>query len=187
MLAVVTICGILVIGVVSVLYISSSSQRLTDQITASRGETALAAMESVLERYESTSRIAAEYISTDVDIIAALARKDKPALRALAGQAAGRISLGVNRFVFTDTNGVVVARYHSDESGDSLAYMGCISQALAGNITTSLEYGNQVQLGVRTGAPVRNAQGEIIGVALAVYSLMEPDFVDGMKAGSIRE
>ncbi len=187
MLALVTICGILVIGVVSVLYMSTSSQRLSDQITAARGETALAAMESVLERYESTSRIAAEYISTDVDIIAALARKDKPALRALAGQAAARISLGVSRFVFTDINGVVVARYHSEQSGDSLAYMDCIAQALAGNITTSLEYGTVVQLGVRTGAPVRNARGEIIGAALAVYSLMDPEFVDGMKTSTGNE
>ena len=186
-LALVTICGILVVGVVSVLYMSASSQRLTNQITAARGETALAAMDSVLERYESTSRIAAEYVSTDMDIIAALARKDKPALRALAGQAAERISLGVSRFVFTDTNGVVVARYHSEQSGDSLAYMDCIAQALAGNIATSLEYGTVVQLGVHTGAPVRNARGEIIGAALAVYSLTDPEFVDGMKASTGNE
>ena len=187
MLALVTICGILVIGIVSVLYMSASSERLIDRITGARAETALAAMESVLTQYESTSKIAAVYVSQDEEIVAALARKDKDALRALVGQAAQRISLGVKRFVFTDTNGTVVARYHSAESGDSLAYLDCIAQALQGNTTTKLEYGSLVELGVRTGAPIRNKQGEIIGAVLAVYSLMDYEFVDNMKAATGNE
>lgn len=183
-LALVSVCGILAIGISSVLYMSASGHRLTDQIMASRSEVALTTMEATLDQYGVVSKIAAEYISSDPAIVRALEEKDKPSLQRLAAVRSDRLGLELSFITFIDPAGTVIARTHSDLSGDSLAYEESARLALGGSIATRTELGSVIRLGVRTGAPVHDAAGDIIGAVLVGYSLEDSAFVDGMKAST---
>ncbi|NLJ33069.1 MAG: response regulator [Firmicutes bacterium] len=92
------------------------------------------------------------------------------------------MGVNVNFITFTDDQGRVMARTHSDRVGDSLAYQENITRALAGEVTTCIEPGNEIELSCRTGAPIKDAEGEILGVVSTGYSLMVPDFVEEVKA-----
>ena len=73
----------------------------------------------------------------------------------MAHGAVGRMGVNVNFITFTDDQGRVMARTHSDRVGDSLAYQENITRALAGEVTTCIEPGNEIELSCRTGAPIR--------------------------------
>lgn len=180
-LVLLTVCGILFIGIASVIYMSNSSRGIIGEVTATRSENALASVDTILNHYRIGSTIAAENLAEDSGIIHAIEIGDSSAMREIANRAVSNIGLSVNFITFTDSQGNVIARTHSDKSGDSLAYQENVIQALAGEITTHIEFGNEIRLSIRTGAPVKNAQGEIIGVVSTGYSLVNPIFVDTMK------
>jgi len=82
----------------------------------------------------------------------------------------------------TDGAGVVLARtLEPDNFGDSIINQLNIKDALNGNITTYCEAGSAVKVSVRTGAPVYDTDGAIIGVISAGIRLDTDSFVDELK------
>lgn len=181
-LALVSVCGILIVGTASVIYMLNSSRNLIDQATVTQSKNALSVMESILDHYTEDSRAAAKYLSANGRIKEAFEKENQPVFHTIAGQVIEQIRLGMNFITFADTKGNVVASIHGDWTGESVASEESFKQAVAGNITTGIEFSNDEKLGVRTGAPVRNGRGEIIGVVMTGYSLMDPSFVDSLKS-----
>lgn len=184
MLALVFTCGILLIGTASIFSMSESSRQLTDQIITARSEIALSTMETMLDQYGTVSKMAADYLSMEASIVQAYLRRDKQSLRSLSAHTAERFNLQLNFITFVDTGGRVIARAYNDVSGDYLGYEQSVTEALAGNVVTRIELGNLIQLGVRSGAPIRNAEGKVVGAVLTGYSLLEPGFIDSLKAST---
>ncbi len=161
---------------------ANSSQRIIDQAMAKRSENTLTTMDAILENYEITAAMAAEYLSTNDEIKDALKAGDKDELRALTKRLAAQVDSKLLYITFTDSLGYVVTRIYSDKAGDSLLYKESVRRALEGKSTTHIELGTEIPLGVRSGAPVWDEQGTLLGVVLAGYSLTDADFVDKMKA-----
>lgn len=64
-----------------------------------------------------------------------------------------------------DAKGKVLVRFQDpSNTGDSLANQENVQGALRGNITTATEVGGAVRLSGRTGVPIRNASGAVVGV-----------------------
>ena len=181
-LALVSVCGILIVGTASVIYMLNSSRNLIDQATVTQSKNALSVMEAVLDHYMEDSQAAAKYLSANRRIKEAFEKGDQTALHTIAGQVMEQVRLGMNFITFADTKGKVIASIHGDGTGGSVASEESFKQAVAGNVTTDLEFSNDGKLGVRTGVPVKNNGGEIIGVVMTGYSLMDPSFVDSLKA-----
>ena len=81
----------------------------------------------------------------------------------------------------TDKNGIVLARGHSDKSGDSLASQLNVKKALNGEPSVGIAEGTLVKLGLRAGYPVREGD-EIVGSVTAGINLSsDTAFVDGVK------
>ncbi|MBP6333002.1 MAG: cache domain-containing protein [Aminivibrio sp.] len=81
-----------------------------------------------------------------------------------------------------DAKGIVLARLHEpDKKGDSLANQANVRGALAGQVTTVIEPGTQVPLSARTGVPVTDASGKVIGAVSAGLSFSREAFVDQVK------
>ena len=77
--------------------------------------------------------------------------------------------------------GNVIARGHSDKTGDSVMNQINVKKALAGEATTGIEEGSVVKLSLRTGHPVK-VDGEIVGSIIAGVNLSsDTTFVDKMK------
>lgn len=81
-----------------------------------------------------------------------------------------------------DDKGVVLARLHEpDKKGDSLAGQANVKGALAGQVTSVIEPGTQVPLSARTGVPVKDASGKVVGVVSAGLSFSRENLVDLVK------
>ena len=75
---------------------------------------------------------------------------------------------GVNYFTITDINGIVLARTHDpDNFGDSIINQQNIYDAVNGKISSYFEEGTVVKVSIRTGAPVYDTDGTLIGVVSA--------------------
>lgn len=181
-LALVSVCGIFIVGTASVIYMLNSSRNLIDQATVTQSKNAFSVMEAILDHYGEDSRAAAKYLSANESIAEAFEKRNEPAFYAAAGQMIDQVRLGINFITFADTEGNVIASIHGDGTKASVASEESFKEALAGNITTGIEFSNDKKLGVRTGTPVKNDAGEIIGVVMAGYCLMDSSFVDNLKA-----
>ena len=53
--------------------------------------------------------------------------------------------------------------------------------ALSGEMATLIEPGTEIPLSLRTGLPIKNSSGRIIGVVSAGFSMVKTDFVDNLK------
>lgn len=142
---------------------------------------ALNTMQAVLDEYRNESVMAAQSLAADGAITMALEAGDAAAARAAANDAVSRLQLSVDFVTMTDGKGNVIARTHSDKVGDSVLSQKNVSQALAGDIATHTDLGSEIKLSIRTGAPVKNALGQIIGVVSTGMSLVNPAFVDRLK------
>lgn len=82
----------------------------------------------------------------------------------------------------TDETGIVLARTHEPEKkGDSVLNQENVKVALEGKANSKIEEGTQVKLAARSGAPVKNDQGKIIGVISTGYRLDSNNIVDYIK------
>ena len=71
----------------------------------------------------------------------------------------------INFYTILDREGNVMVRVHEpDNYGDSLAYQQNIQDAIDGEVSTYFEEGTAVKISVRTGAPVYDQDGTLLGV-----------------------
>ena len=181
-LALFSACGILAVGVFSVAYMSISNKNIIDQINSERSKMALNTMDSLIVDCRTDSGKAAVTLAGDAAILQAMETGDAAAARKAANQAIERMRLDVDFVTMTNNQGVVLARTHSDKTGDSVINQNNVESALRGEVTTHTDLGSEIKLSIRTGAPVKNAQGQIIGVVSTGLSLVEPTFVDKLKS-----
>lgn len=83
----------------------------------------------------------------------------------------------------TDLEGNVMIRQHEPSKlGDNISNQTNVQEALEGKVLTTLEPGALVKLSCRTGAPVRNEKGDIIGTVVTDYTFENSNFLDELKA-----
>jgi methyl-accepting chemotaxis protein len=118
-------------------------------------------------------------LATRPDVAAAIVARDKAALVAIAKEA--QRELRIEFVTIADAQGVVVARGHSDQAGDSVKNQINVQKALAGQGTVGLEEGTAVKFSLRAGYPV-HAGGQIVGTVTAGINLSSSNaFVDEIK------
>ncbi|HZK02561.1 MAG TPA: ATP-binding protein, partial [Anaerovoracaceae bacterium] len=177
----------LTIGMISVIYIDSSSDNIINEIRETLSNNALVTMQTYLDYCELESQIACEKLIENSDIIASCEKKDSVELAKLAVEMIRNIGLNVNFVTFVDERGDVIARLHSDKTGDSILFQRNIISALAGVKSTHIESGAEIKISVRTGAPIRNCKGHIIGAVSTGYSFTDPAFVNRLKSMTSNE
>ncbi len=80
----------------------------------------------------------------------------------------------------SDKDGKVLARGHSDKTGDSVLNQTNVKKALQGQQSVGIEPGTAVKLSLRAGYPVR-WNGKIVGVITPGIDLGSHSFVDSIK------
>ncbi|NMC48434.1 MAG: HAMP domain-containing protein [Desulfovibrio sp.] len=80
----------------------------------------------------------------------------------------------------SDKDGNVLARGHSDKTGDSVLNQTNVKKALAGQQSAGIEPGTAVKFSLRAGCPIR-LDGKIVGVVTTGIDLGTHSFVDSIK------
>ena len=88
----------------------------------------------------------------------------------------------INFYTILDSEGIVLARVHEpDNYGDSLAYQQNIQDAIFGKVSTYFEEGTSVKVSVRTGVPVYDTDGTLIGVLSSGVRFDSESAVEDLK------
>ncbi|SHH76075.1 Sensory domain of two-component sensor kinase [Sporobacter termitidis DSM 10068] len=180
-LAVFTACGILLVGLFTLIYMSTIYRGVVDQINTDRSHMALVTMETVFGDYELRSKKAADVVSSATAVVDAVKGGNKADVLSAVNGVIDTVQLDVDFINVTDARGNVITSTLDSGAGDSAVDKSGIPAALAGQTVTHTGADAQAQLGIRTDTPVKNAQGDVIGVISAGYSLVKPDVVDRLK------
>ncbi|MCL2078356.1 MAG: ATP-binding protein [Oscillospiraceae bacterium] len=135
---------------------------------------------SFLENNVNNSRIAAVTMSQDRDVILAVKERNTAEIMRLLNPAYERHN--INYYVVTDSDGIVLARADEpDNHGDSILSQQNIKDALDGKVSSYYESSHAVRVSVRTGAPLYDADGTLIGAVSAGVRIDTNATVDELK------
>ncbi len=155
----------------------------TDYADSSAKEQARSGVEglhNLLEDAKLEMKAKATMIAANPDIVRAVETKDTS--QVLAVMAKILKEAPIDSVMITDNAGVVIARTHAPtQKGDSVITQNGVSEAIKGNATAAIEPGTTVKLSAKAGAPVRNAQGQVIGVVSPGVTLSKNETVDNAK------
>lgn len=142
--------------------------------------TAREVVDGMLEDRKQRYAIAAEFIAGLPAVVAAVSRGDTRFLQAFGADLMEQASAGF--IVFTDTEGRIIARGHTDTHGDSIATQENLQIALSGTPSVGVEEGKIVKLSLRAAHPVRK-DGTLIGAIITGMHLTQANrFVDEIQA-----
>jgi len=159
------VCILIVVVVTTLVSSSIRFSAYTEILFSERIAVAANGLKKYMDDCERDSRIAALAVSRETKVITAVANRDKEEIINILSSLIDLYH--VHFFTVTDADGVVLARTLDDKYGDSIAYQKNIQEALRGTIYTCIEEGTVVKVAVRTGVPVYNTDGTLIGVISA--------------------
>jgi methyl-accepting chemotaxis protein len=169
----VLIVGVVVCSVSYAIFNKGFTSYTHEDITRT-GETVRVYIKNLQNRSIGT----AELLAGRPDVIEAVAAHNSPLLQKLAADADRQLEMDF--ITIADMSGIVIARGHSDKSGDSVINQENVVQALQGKTTCSFEEGTVVKFSLRAGSPVYQ-NGKIIGSVTTGYDLATDEFVDMIK------
>ncbi|MEN6439677.1 MAG: methyl-accepting chemotaxis protein [Syntrophobacter sp.] len=140
--------------------------------------TAAAVQGTADDLLDKVKRLAVSF-SSRPDLAEAVEKKDAKLLRTIGKEL--MTNNGLDVLTIADVEGKVIARGHSEKTGDSVANQVNVKKALAGEASVGLEEGTEVKFSVRAGAPIK-INGRLIGTVTPGLDLTGTTrFVDGMK------
>lgn len=146
-----------------------------------KSKLAVTALQSVLEAEQTGTEALARLILERADIAEEVKNGDREAL--LKKLHSEWKDGGLDFITIADSKGNAIARLHEPQkSGDPVLNQQNISEALKGKVSTFIEQGTVVPLSVRTGAPIKDASGAVVGALSAGKSFARSEFVDRTKA-----
>lgn len=187
---IIAIAAVVLVMSVSMITFMISYVIMARQITSISGENAKDSLNNIQTQIDAMldeSAKMAESFASSEDVIAAVEQGDADALLAAIDEIYQISGMGTDGITITDGDGVVIARYYSDKRDDSIADLTYVQKALKGETTTAVATGSNIKFGARTGMPIKNSEGNIIGVASITYPLDDEEFIDGIKGESLNE
>lgn len=152
-----------------------------DSVMNDRINAASTVINNEINMKKSYSYIAALQIAENREIIKAVSNNDRTAILNTAKEL--QAMSGVEFCTILDTTGTVLVRCHEpDNYGDSLASQFNIKSALNGRSVTAVEQGSAVRLSIRSGAPIFDIEGNLIGVVSVGFRMDTNIFVDSIKS-----
>jgi methyl-accepting chemotaxis protein len=133
-----------------------------------------------INKLQQNALAAGEWFENSARLVQAVQNNDRQAVIDL-GQVAMR-SFGLQYFVVTDLEGNVIARAHApQEHGDNISNQKNVQLALQGRKSSGIEEGQVVKLSIRAGAPLKDANNNVIGAISTGYVFDDTRFVDELK------
>ena len=183
-LALMTVLSVVLTALIIFATVFLMLKNIIDESTTNHSRDCLVLLEDEIDACLTNSEISALGMAKSGDLKAAVAEKNADAVLAAVDDYYASTHMGTDSITITDETGTVIARYYSDKKDDSIADQAYIQKALAGESTTAVAQGTNIQLGARTGAPIVGDDGAIIGVVSVTYPLDDEAFIDKVKGDS---
>lgn len=175
-----TMLVLLALSVFTSFYLSIRFSAFTGNIVQEKIAANANSLNQYLQDAESNTVAAAISVAKDPQVIQAVGRRDRSGILKLVNSMPEIYR--VSYLTFTDAKGVAIARTHEpDTFGDSLVGIYNIDGALEGRVSKSYATGGTIRLGIRTGVPIRDSGGRIIGAVSAGVRFDDDKEVERLK------
>jgi len=175
-----TVITLVLLVIAITVYSSINFTNYTSSLISERIAVTANGMKSFLMDCERETKAAAISMSANTDVIKAVREGDKKELIRILTPAIDLFNIGY--YTVTDASGVVLARTHAQNSfGDSVLEQQCLKHALDGILATCYEEGVEARVSVRTGSPVYDSNGTLIGAVSAGIKLDSSEAVENLK------
>ena len=159
---------------------SSQVKRYIDNVLDDNLQKTAINLKILLSSMKNETKAAAMAESVHRNVVEAVRNRDTNEIIRLISRAVDMMK--VDYFTVSDDKGIVLARVHDPSSfGDSVLNQQNVQEALKGNVATYYETGTTIKAAIRTGAPVFDVDGTIIGVISAGIRMDTDKFVDKFK------
>ena len=170
---------LLIVGSAIGVSVKQFSDYVNETMTADT-ERSLKGLAGEIEGKKRESLVKAKVLAEYPGVAAAVAANDTAATLALLSPLVK--NLAIDFLTVTNADGRVIARTHEPgKFGDSVTNQANVVAALKGAPGTFVEPGTVVKLSARSGVPIRNASGAIVGVISAGYQLDSLEIIDQVK------
>ncbi len=171
------IISVSIIAGLSIIENTGYNEKISEERVASASSDLNKKIAEMLDR----SKQNAVAIAQNYRLAAAVEKKDFNATKAVLDDL--NSFLKMDTISITDTEGNVLIRQHEPAKfGDSILKQSNVQKALKGETSTTMEPGALVRLSCRTGSPIYNSQGVIIGTVVTGYTFDNPAMLDELKA-----
>ncbi len=178
MIAAISFLILLVVIVITVPATYYFSQSLS-VVNSKNAEQGVVGLKNELERRKNDAVREVTVLSMNPALIAAVNDKDSDAIIRVLTPIIKET--GIDVMTVTDEKGIVIARTHDKTKGDNISNQANVQSALKGIVFGAIEEGPIIKLSARAGAPVKDAQGRIIGVVSGGYDATKDAFADNVK------
>lgn len=154
------------------------SKGLNEQAEEGIRQTATGVQMALEETTDRVKRHAVSF-SKRPDLAEAVERKDTKALQKI-GKAL-MVDNNLEVLTIADDKGMVIARGHSEKTGDSIAKQLNVQKALAGEASVGIEEGTVVKFSLRAGAPIKIGDKIVGTITPGIDLTSTTTFVDAIK------
>jgi|GEM_PF-1055346 len=177
---IISVTTILVVLILTLLYLLKSYLSIyTNTIINEKINTNIQTLKRYIQEAENYTYMSSINLAGNPEIINAVKKRNVKEINKLLAIYAGQ---NINFCEICDHKGIVIARSLNEMSGDSVIGQYHIANALStGNITTGFDSENIVPVAVRTGAPIHDTNGTIIGVVSTGFRFDVSETLDDIK------
>ena len=180
-LTLVLVFGILILVFITSFIKSEAERRLVATILTNEVKAEMTWFSDQIQLMSDSSlSLAAEIASTDFTAEAVLSRDPSRIMQSVNEQML-TLQSDVDFVMVSDIDGTVLSQTNSYQDVDSIISQENVREALKGLSASYIEPGSAVRLAVVSSAPIKNAQGEIIGCVSSGYRIDTEEFVDHLK------
>ena len=176
-----TVIVLLVLVVGLIFYLSSKFLAYNDSIINKTIAADVNNLKFHLNTSKDASKAAAVSMALNIHAIEAIKKRDRDEILRIFTPMPDLYR--ITYFTICDNEGRVLARtYLPDNFGDSVLNQQNVQDALDGKVGSYFESGTEVKVAVRTGAPVYDADGALIGVVSAGARFDSESGLDALKS-----
>jgi methyl-accepting chemotaxis protein len=186
-LAAITALGILLTAVVTAVLMYTQLSKIIDNTLKSECEATLNNFDKEINTLLDEANSTAASLATFNEMVEAVKTGKEENITSAIDDFYHLSSISTDCITITDETGTVITRYYSDTKGDSIADLDYIKSAMNGETVSTVAEGTSIKLGVRTGAPIKDSDGKIIGVVSITFPMDTEEFVDDLKGESSTE
>jgi methyl-accepting chemotaxis protein len=169
---------IVIIITIIVIIVSQRSNALVIGLTESEALSANTALAKYIDNLERDALATAGKIAYSPDVVRALLDGDISALASAVSVYCDDLDVAT----VTDARGVVLTRKHNDITGDNISNSKVVAAVINTGKGISMIYTESVDgLATRGSAPIRDEEGNLIGIIICGHDLSDPKYVDYMK------
>ncbi|MCL1816267.1 MAG: methyl-accepting chemotaxis protein [Clostridiales bacterium] len=158
--------------------VAGETDNLIKELNENEARSANRAFATGLMEDQNAAYVRALLATRDKDVVDSILNKDYVELRRIMDD----FMEGMDIITICDANGIVMARGHSDKTGDSIYNQNGVANVLTtGNGTSTIENGALIGLSIRGSCAIKDSEGNIIGAIICGNDLSQAKYVDEMK------